>query len=117
MSMKEIFLFPALAVSWLAWKLNTASCQNFEQFFSRTHLISCSRFSPQCQPSDLTSNSLLSVPLQSYPPLSSNLGWFVELEKLTVVVMAEKLKHIVEEQEVHTMGVSASRRGLGDFSS
>ena len=34
-----------------------------------------------------------------------------------MVVMAEKLRHTVEEQEVHTMGVSASKRGLGDFSS
>ena len=34
-----------------------------------------------------------------------------------MVVMAEKLKHIVEEQEVHTVGTSASKRGLGDFSS
>ena len=32
-----------------------------------------------------------------------------------MVVMVEKLKHIVEEYEVHTMGASASRRGLGDF--
>ena len=32
-------------------------------------------------------------------------------------VMAEKLKHTVEEQEVYTMGTSASRIGLGDFSS
>ena len=29
--------------------------------------------------------------------------------------MAEKLKCTVEEQEVHTMGVSFFRRGLGDF--
>ena len=34
-----------------------------------------------------------------------------------MVAMAEKLKHIVEEQEVHTVGFSASRRGLGDFPS
>ena len=34
-----------------------------------------------------------------------------------MVVMVEKLKHTMEEQEVHTMGVSDSRRGLGDFSS
>ena len=34
-----------------------------------------------------------------------------------MVVMAENLKNIVEEQEVHNMGVSASKRGLGDFSS
>ena len=34
-----------------------------------------------------------------------------------MVVMAKKLKHIVEDQEVHTVGVSSSRRGLGDFSS
>ena len=33
-----------------------------------------------------------------------------------MVVMAEKLKHIVEEQEVHTVGISASKRGLSDFS-
>ena len=33
-----------------------------------------------------------------------------------MVVMAEKLKHIAKGQEVHTVGVSASRRGLGDFS-
>ena len=33
-----------------------------------------------------------------------------------MVVMAEKLKHIVEEKEVHTVGVSIFRRGLGDFS-
>ena len=31
-------------------------------------------------------------------------------------VMAEKLKHIMEEQEVHTVEVLASRRDLGDFS-
>ena len=29
--------------------------------------------------------------------------------------MAEKLNHIVEEQEVHTVEVLASRRDLGDF--
>ena len=34
-----------------------------------------------------------------------------------MVVMAEKLKHNVEEQEVHTVGASDSRRGLSDFSS
>ena len=34
-----------------------------------------------------------------------------------MVVMAEKLKRTVEEQEVHTAEASASRRGLGDFSS
>ena len=34
-----------------------------------------------------------------------------------MVVIAEKLKHIVEDQEVHTVGVSTSRRGMGDFSS
>ena len=34
-----------------------------------------------------------------------------------MVVMAEKLKHTVEEQGVYTVGASASRRGLGDFSS
>ena len=33
-----------------------------------------------------------------------------------MVMMAEKLKCIVEEEEVHTTGASASRRGLGDFS-
>ena len=33
-----------------------------------------------------------------------------------MVMMAKKLKHTVEDQEVHTMGASASRRGLGDFS-
>ena len=33
-----------------------------------------------------------------------------------MVMMVENLKHIVEEQDVHTIGVSASRRGLGDFS-
>ena len=33
-----------------------------------------------------------------------------------MVVMAEKSKHTVEEQEVHTMEVSASSRDLGDFS-
>ena len=32
-------------------------------------------------------------------------------------MMAEKLKHIVEEQVVETMEVLASRRDLGDFSS
>ena len=31
--------------------------------------------------------------------------------------MAEKLKHIVEEQKVHIVKVLASRRDLGDFSS
>ena len=34
-----------------------------------------------------------------------------------MVVMDEKLKHIVEEQVVHTVEVLASRRDLGDFSS
>ena len=34
-----------------------------------------------------------------------------------MVVMAKKLKHTVEEQEVHTVRTSASMRGLGDFSS
>ena len=34
-----------------------------------------------------------------------------------MVVMVEKLKHTVEEQEVHTMGAADSRRGLGDLSS
>ena len=34
-----------------------------------------------------------------------------------MVVMAEKLKHIVEEHEVPTVEVLASRRDLGDFSS
>ena len=33
-----------------------------------------------------------------------------------MVVMAEKLKHIVEEQKVHIVEVLASRRDLGDFS-
>ena len=117
MSVKEICPFPVLSISWLAWKLNIAGCQIFEQFRSGTHLISCSRCFPQCQPFDLTIHSLLSTSLQSYPPLCYNLGWLVQLEKLTVVVMAEKLKHIVEEQEVYTVGVSASKRGLGDFSS
>ena len=34
-----------------------------------------------------------------------------------MVVMAEKLKHFVEEQVVHTMEVLDSKRDLGDFSS
>ena len=33
-----------------------------------------------------------------------------------MVVMDEKLKHNVEEQEVHTKEILASRRDLGDFS-
>ena len=33
-----------------------------------------------------------------------------------MLVMAEKLKHIVEQQKVHTVEVLASRRDLGDFS-
>ena len=33
-----------------------------------------------------------------------------------MVVIAENLKHIMEEQEVHTMEVLVSRRDLGDFS-
>ena len=33
-----------------------------------------------------------------------------------MVAMAEKLKHTLEEQEVHTVEVLASRRNLGDFS-
>ena len=33
-----------------------------------------------------------------------------------MLVMAEKLKHTVEEQEVHTVEVLASLRDLGDFS-
>ena len=33
-----------------------------------------------------------------------------------MVVMAEKLKHIVEEQEVQTVEVLVSMRDLGDFS-
>ena len=32
-----------------------------------------------------------------------------------MVVMAEKLKHIGEEQEVHTVEVLASMRDLGNF--
>ena len=39
-----------------------------------------------------------------------------QLEKLTVVVMSEKFKHTVEEQEVHTVEVLASKRDLGYFS-
>ena len=34
-----------------------------------------------------------------------------------MVIMAKMLKHIVEEQEVHTVEVLVSRRDLGDFSS
>ena len=34
-----------------------------------------------------------------------------------MVMMVEKLKHTVEDQGVHTKGASASKRGLGDFSS
>ena len=34
-----------------------------------------------------------------------------------MVVMVEKLKHIVGEREVHSIEVLASRRDLGDFSS
>ena len=34
-----------------------------------------------------------------------------------MVVMAEKMKHIVEEKEVHTVEALASRRDFGDFSS
>ena len=34
-----------------------------------------------------------------------------------MVVMAEKLKHTMEEPEVHTVEVLASRRDFGDFSS
>ena len=34
-----------------------------------------------------------------------------------MVVMAKNLKHIVEEQEVHTLEVLAYTRDLGDFSS
>ena len=33
------------------------------------------------------------------------------------MVEMAKLKHIVEEQEVHTVEVLASKRALGDFSS
>ena len=33
-----------------------------------------------------------------------------------MVVMAEKLKHIVEEKEVHIVEVLASRKDFGDFS-
>ena len=33
-----------------------------------------------------------------------------------MVVMAEKLKHTVEDQEVHTMEVLAYRRDFDDFS-
>ena len=32
-----------------------------------------------------------------------------------MVVMAEKLKHTVAEQKVHTVEVLASKRYLGDF--
>ena len=39
-----------------------------------------------------------------------------QLEKLTVAVMERKLKHTVEEQEVHTVEVLASIRDLDDFS-
>ena len=34
-----------------------------------------------------------------------------------MVMVAEKLKHTVEGQEVHIVGASAFRRGLGDLSS
>ena len=34
-----------------------------------------------------------------------------------MVVMAEKLKHIMKEQVVHIVEVLASTRDLGDFSS
>ena len=34
-----------------------------------------------------------------------------------MVVMTDKLKHIMEEQEVHTMEVLGSGRDFGDFSS
>ena len=34
-----------------------------------------------------------------------------------MVVMAEKLKHIVEEQVMQTVEVLAPKRDLGDFSS
>ena len=33
-----------------------------------------------------------------------------------MVVMAKKLKHIMEEQVVHIVEVLASKRDLGDFS-
>ena len=33
-----------------------------------------------------------------------------------MVVVAEMLKHTVEEQVVHTLGVLASKKDLGDFS-
>ena len=33
-----------------------------------------------------------------------------------MVKVVEMLKHTMEEQVVHTMGVLASKRGLGDFS-
>ena len=33
-----------------------------------------------------------------------------------MVEVTEKLKHTVEEKDVHTMEVLASRRGLDDFS-
>ena len=34
-----------------------------------------------------------------------------------MAVMAEKLNHTMEKQEVHTMEVLVSRSDLGDFSS
>ena len=34
-----------------------------------------------------------------------------------MLVMAEKLKHTMEGQEMHNVEVLASRRDLGDFSS
>ena len=34
-----------------------------------------------------------------------------------MVTIAKKLKHTMEEQEVHTLEVLASKRDLGDFSS
>ena len=89
----------------------------FRQFHFGTHLFTCSKCFPQCQPSNLTAHSPLSALPQSYLPPCSNLEWLAQLEKLTLVMMAEKLKYIVEEKEVHTMEVLASMKDLGGFSS
>ena len=67
--------------------------------------VICSEFFPQYQFFDLTAHSLLSALPQCYIPPCSNLEWLSQLEKLIVVMRDEKLKNIVEGQEVHTMEV------------
>ena len=93
--------------------MGIAGCQFFGKFNSRTHLFLCSKCFPQRQFSDLTAHSLSSSLPQNHLPLCLGLEWVGQLEKLTVVVMAEMLMHIVEEQVVHIMGGFGFHERLG----